>query len=659
MLPSSVPFLRRLGLELASRDDGPQGRIVTCGRGRAPGRLRIDLAVAVGGALLVAGWRTPGVRLALETRGADGAWCGLGHDDAAHGLQSFAVPRPDVAQHLGLPEDGDLGVAWLVDPAPEGPLRLAWCHGVDGLGGHRRLKVARPRLVGERPSAEGAARAPRALPRLQALPALDAAGGEAIVRLARRWPAFSAPWCALLAAAPDARSSAAGAGVAGHLENVLLEAASRDGVATGWLGGEGATGEDGTPLVWLQDAAGRVQPWRPAARHAREDASRALAAAGLDAGSPAGFVAVVEGLAPGRVRLRALTAHGVVALGECVAEALPAQPLAAARRLVQCDPTSPLMPARLAGADTIVLAAAAARHASLADGRAIEVLDVGALPEAPFASVVVAVHGRPDLVEHQVLAFADDPAFSHRVELVIVVDDPRLAPEAPALARRLEAEWGVPARWVCGGAARGAAGARNLGARHALGRHLVFLDPGTFPVRAGWVERLCAPLEADASVGATGPRLLDAQGGLHHAGLAWRWRGDLGLWVDHPAGRGLPPAHDPHGQAAAAPVEALSGACLALRRETFDTSGGWDTGYLGGDLAGSDLCLRLQARGLRTLYLPGVELTHLERLSPRAGGDERLRRYVALHDALRVQGRWPGRFGVDDRPLAGRVARAA
>jgi GT2 family glycosyltransferase len=163
-----------------------------------------------------------------------------------------------------------------------------------------------------------------------------------------------------------------------------------------------------------------------------------------------------------------------------------------------------------------------------------------------------------------------------------------------------------------------------------------------FPIETGWVERLCAPLDADPSIGAVGPRLLHVHGAIQHAGMAFRWRGDLGLWVNHHPSRGLSPAHDPHERATE--VDAVTGACLAMRREVFERVGGWDSGYLVGDFEDSDLCLRLRERGLRSVYLPEVELTHLERQSMRDLGEARLRRYVTMNNALRHQARWGARL---------------
>jgi GT2 family glycosyltransferase len=56
---------------------------------------------------------------------------------------------------------------------------------------------------------------------------------------------------------------------------------------------------------------------------------------------------------------------------------------------------------------------------------------------------------------------------------------------------------------------------------------------------------------------------------------------------------------------------AVTGACLALRRETFEQVGGFDEAF---QLCGSDvdLCLKVHHSGLRNLVNPFARLIHLE-----------------------------------------------
>ena len=77
-----------------------------------------------------------------------------------------------------------------------------------------------------------------------------------------------------------------------------------------------------------------------------------------------------------------------------------------------------------------------------------------------------------------------------------------------------------------------------------------------------------------------------------------------------------------------------------MRRADFEYVGGWDTGYLIGDFEDSDLCFKLRQQGLRMLYVPHVQLTHLERQSMTQIGSNDYRMRVTIFNAVRHQMRW-------------------
>ena len=109
------------------------------------------------------------------------------------------------------------------------------------------------------------------------------------------------------------------------------------------------------------------------------------------------------------------------------------------------------------------------------------------------------------------------------------------------------------------------------------------------------------------------------------------------IWINHHVLKGLsvdldsPEVRD---------VQCLTGACLLLRRADFECVDGWDTGYLIGDFEDSDLCFKLRQQGLRMLYVPQVQLTHLERQSIKQIGSDDYRMRVTIFNAVRHQTRW-------------------
>lgn len=164
----------------------------------------------------------------------------------------------------------------------------------------------------------------------------------------------------------------------------------------------------------------------------------------------------------------------------------------------------------------------------------------------------------------------------------------------------------------------GVASARNLGAEAAAGSLLVFSDAHVEP-DADWARQFERVI-ADPGVGAVGPAIL-AMGAPSEAGYGRRWK-DAALnaqWLPRQA------AH-PY------PVPMLGGGFLAIRREVFEETGGFDTGLVlwgGEDL---ELCARLWMLDYACLVLPAVRVAHLFRArSPSPVPWE-----VVLHNLLRI-----------------------
>ena len=116
---------------------------------------------------------------------------------------------------------------------------------------------------------------------------------------------------------------------------------------------------------------------------------------------------------------------------------------------------------------------------------------------------------------------------------------------------------------------------RNLGAARASGRVLAFVDADN-EIAPGWVKAALDTLESDARIAAAGAPYSPPPGGT------WVQRAYDTL-RSHPRG--------------AADTEWLGSGNLAIRRETFETLGGFDT--LLETCEDVDLCRRIRALGLR------------------------------------------------------------
>lgn len=144
-------------------------------------------------------------------------------------------------------------------------------------------------------------------------------------------------------------------------------------------------------------------------------------------------------------------------------------------------------------------------------------------------------------------------------------------------------------------------------AARATGSVLVFLARHLRPTGDDWLRALVAQA-LRPEIGAAGALLLAPDG---------RWQ-HTGYWLDpkRVVTTLAPPSDeaDPgyRGQfALARSVSAVSRDCLAVRREVFTAAGGFAASA--GDFAAVDLCLRLAARGLRTVWVPQARLRYTAR----------------------------------------------
>lgn len=176
---------------------------------------------------------------------------------------------------------------------------------------------------------------------------------------------------------------------------------------------------------------------------------------------------------------------------------------------------------------------------------------------------------------------------------------------------------------------QGFAKACNQGARAASGRYLLFLNNDTVP-QPGWLEPLVQVLEDDPAVAAVGSKLLYPDGTIQHAGVVLvdnRAGNDPlcgeHIWRGRPAD--LPEANRPYR------YQALTAACLLVRRTAFEAVQGFDEGYWNG-YEDVDLCFKLGRKGWQLVYQPQSVVIHYEsksgpeRFSRVAGNVERLHR---------------------------------
>ena len=177
----------------------------------------------------------------------------------------------------------------------------------------------------------------------------------------------------------------------------------------------------------------------------------------------------------------------------------------------------------------------------------------------------------------------------------------------------------------------GFARACNQGAKIANGRYLLFLNNDTIPGK-GWLEPLVRGIESDGA-DISGGLLLFPNGTVQHAGIAFNEKG-----VGYHIFSGFPA--DAPAAATKRFMQAVTGACLLVKRELFYELQGFDEGYING-FEDVDLCLRAGEKGAKILYVPESRSIHFAESSEgrKSHDQQNMHRFAA---------RWYGRIRNDD-----------
>lgn len=556
-------------------------------------QVMVDHALAFGGWWIVSGWKVGDFRLEL-TAGQRKIPCEI-----------HKTERADVSLHF--PQAGEeLGFVLIAQGLDIADAGLSW-----SVGGDQGIIAL---------SFTDAAIAPGAVAQLP---------GAARALLARRFATGSRQWKTLTAAISEPTPQLA----CGYLESAIVPIAGDQVIVCGWV-----VAVPGAQF-WLEDDSGNVYDLADASWRSRQDVMDSVGDRFGPQALNSGFVVQLKrvGAANGFL-LKAMTSQGVYLLHEIERTQMPADPVVVSRWLFGIAVSDSELAEHHRKVEGPVLSRLIDHSHALWSELPVTIKQLGTGPAEPLASVIVPLYGRVDFIESQMLEWVRDPWLLDHVELIYVLDDPRLAAAFGSHLEELHRLYRVPMRSVWGGVNRGYSGANNLGAASARGDYLVFLNSDVFPQSPGWLPPLLEVLRTRPDIGAVGPRLVFAEGGIQHAGMRFERLEEYGVWINRHPCLGLDPELDPNHELALMP--AITGACLTMRRCDFDAVGGWDSGYLIGDFEDSDLCLKLRNSGLSIAYLPTVQMVHLERQSMSGLGDGTYRTRVTLWNAMRHQQRW-------------------
>jgi GT2 family glycosyltransferase len=246
----------------------------------------------------------------------------------------------------------------------------------------------------------------------------------------------------------------------------------------------------------------------------------------------------------------------------------------------------------------------------LRDAPEIEtVVQYGDPPADPSVSMIVPLYSKLWFLEYQMSHWARDPEVAQQ-DLIYVLDSPEQAVVLEEQARGLYSIYGIPFRLAVMKGNVGLAGVNNRAAAIARAPKLLLMDSDVVPDTPGWLAHMTALYDATPGIGALGPKLLYEDDSLQHAGICFRRAPGSRIWdnVHFFKGqhRNLPAAN------VARRVPAVTGACMMVERELFESVGGLSHRYLVGGYEDTDFCLRLIDEGREHWYMPGAELYHLE-----------------------------------------------
>ena len=165
----------------------------------------------------------------------------------------------------------------------------------------------------------------------------------------------------------------------------------------------------------------------------------------------------------------------------------------------------------------------------------------------------------------------------------------------------------------------------NLGAGHATGDVLVFMNDDVEPLESEWLTAMLAQTNR-RDVGTVGAKLVYPSGAIQHAGIVIGIMEGAGHLhrntFGSPYWNWLPFTRN---------VSAVTGACLAIRKNVFEELGGFDESFPV-NYNDVDLCLRARQSGYEVIVEPAALLRHYECRSRQAG--------VRLEERYLFEQRW-------------------
>ncbi|TKB66558.1 MAG: glycosyltransferase [Nitrospira sp.] len=261
--------------------------------------------------------------------------------------------------------------------------------------------------------------------------------------------------------------------------------------------------------------------------------------------------------------------------------------------------------------------------------QALETMRASIRPQAFDCSIVIPVWNKRELTEQ---CLAELARVTSGISYEVIVVDNHSTDDTAHFLDQLSGDIQI----IRNSENLGFAKACNQGARAARGRFLVFLNNDTIPLN-NWLTALVAEVTSHPDVGIVGSKLLYENDTIQHAGVVFSRDGLMPYHLYRRFHRDHPAVNQRR------TFQSVTAACMLIRREVFETAGGFDEGFQNG-LEDVDLCLKVHDKGWQIVYQPLSVLYHLESQTPGRKTHEQA-------NALRFLKRWGQRWWLADEDL--------